>query len=212
MLHPMEVFVKPRTVTTLVFSAMLALVAAMPAAAQSQDNVPAAPAFQINASFLPDQTPPAAGEAISFDDQARGAAPTTHTMGDRQIFVRVEGGLVFCCSNTGFMVGVGVSGQPKSVKNLEVAGDFGFGRLFGTNLIYIAADGLYDFHMKGHDAMPYAGAGLGIVHAGGVTKTAFQILGGVQLPVTGPHVARVEVRFIFFSAATTTLLLGSYSF
>jgi opacity protein-like surface antigen len=209
----MEVIVKSKLVMMAALSSMLALAAA-PAAAQAPDNAaaPAAPVFQINASFLPDQTPTAAGEAISFDDQARGAAPKTHAMGDRQIFVRVEGGLVFCCSSTGFMVGVGVSGQPKSVKNLEIAGDFGFGRLFGTNLIYIAADGLYDFHMEGHDAMPYAGAGLGIVHAAGVTKTAFQILGGVQLPVTGPHVARVEVRFVFFSAATTTLLLGSYSF
>ena len=209
----MEVFVKSKLVMTAAFSTMLALAAA-PAMAQAPDDAaaPAVPAFQIHASFLPDPTPPAAGDAVSFDDQARGAAPTTHTMGDRQIFVRVEGGLVFCCSNTGFMVGVAVSAQPKSFKNIEVAGDVGFGRLFSTNLIYFSGNGLYDFHLSGHDAMPFAGGGLGITHAGGATKTAFQILGGVQLPVSGPHVARVEVRWVFYSFATTTLLLGSYSF
>jgi opacity protein-like surface antigen len=205
----MEVFVTSKLVMTAAFSAMLALAAA-PAAAQTQDDAaaPAAPVFQINASFLP-EAPPTPADDISFDAQA---APKTHTFGDRQVFVRVEGGLVFCCGSTGFAVGVGASFQPKSVKNLEVAGDFDFGRLFGTNLIYIAVDGLYDFHLKGHDAMPYAGAGLGIAHADGATKTAFQILGGIQLPVSGPHVARVEVRWLFISFSTTTLLLGSYSF
>jgi len=200
--------VKSKLVMTAAFSMMLALAAA-PAAAQTQDDAaaPAAPVFQINASFLPD-APATPASDVSFDAQA---APTTHTMGDRQVFVRVEGGLVFCCSNTGFTVGVGASFQPKSVKNLEVAGDVAFGRLFSTNLIYISVDGLYDFHIEGHDAMPYAGAGLGIAHAGGVTNTSFQILGGVQLPVSGPHVARVEVRFLF-TTLTTTLLLGSYSF
>jgi len=196
-------------VMTAAFGMMLAL-AASPAAAQTQDDaaVPAAPVFQINASFLP-VVPATPSDDISFDAQA---APKTHTFGDRQVFVRVEGGLVFCCGSTGFAVGVGASFQPKSVKNLEVAGDFDFGRLFGTNLIYIAVDGLYDFHIKGHEAMPYAGAGLGIAHADAATKTAFQILGGVQLPVSGPHVVRVEVRWLFISFSTTTLLLGSYSF
>lgn len=204
----MEVFVKSKLVMTAAFSTMLALAA--PAAAQTQDNAaaPAAPAFQINASFLPD-APATPADDISFDAQA---APKTHSFGDRQVFVRVEGGLVFCCGSTGFAVGVGASFQPKSVKNLEVAGDFDFGRLFATNLIYIAVDGLYDFHLKGHDAMPYAGAGLGIAHAAAATKAAFQILGGIQLPVSGPHVVRVEVRWLFISFSTTTLLLGSYSF
>ena len=203
---------KSKLVMTAAFSMMLALAA--PAVAQTQDDAaaPAAPVFQINASFLPDQTVPAAGDGISFDDQARGGAPTTHKFGDRQVFVRVEGGFVFCCGSTGFGVGIGASFQPQSVKNLEVAGDVDFGRLFGANFFYIAVDGLYDFHIKGHDAMPYAGAGLGIAHGSGVTNTAFQILGGVQLPVSGPHAVRVEVRWLFISFQTTTFLLGSYSF
>jgi hypothetical protein len=209
----MEVFVKSKLVMTAAFSTMLALAAA-PAMAQAPDDAaaPAVPAFQIHASFLPDAPPPAAGDGITFDDQARGAAPTTHTMGDRQIFVRVEGGLVFCCGSTGFGVGIGASFQPQSVKNLEVAGDFMFGRLFSANFIYISVDGLYDFHIQGHDAMPYAGAGLGITHQTGFTNTSFQIMGGVQLPVNGPHAVRVEIRWLFTTGATTTLLLGSYSF
>jgi opacity protein-like surface antigen len=205
----MEVLVKSKLVMTAALSTMLAL-AAVPAAAQTQDAAaaPAAPVFQINASFLPN-APATSTDDVSFDAQA---APKTHTMGDRQVFVRVEGGFVFCCGSTGFMVGVGASFQPKSVKNLEVAGDFAFGRLFASNLIYVSVNGLYDFHVKGHDAMPYAGAGLGIAHVPGSTQTSFQILGGIQLPVSGPHVARVEIRWLFTTGATTTLLLGSYSF
>jgi opacity protein-like surface antigen len=209
----MEVLVKSTIVKSVVFSAVLALAAAVPAAAQVQDEAPgpAAPAFQINASFLPDQTPPAAGDAISFDDQARGATPTTHSMGDRQVFVRVEGGLVFCCSNTGFVVGVSVSAQPKSVNNLEIAGGVGFGRFAGFTFLSIGVDGLYDFHMAGHDAMPFAGGGLGITHFAAGTNTSFELVGGVQLPVNGPHVVRVEVKFLF-TTLTTTLLLANYSF
>jgi hypothetical protein len=146
---------------------------------------------------------------LSFDEQA---APKTHTMmGDRQVFVRLEGGLVFCCSNTGFLVGVGVSAMPKSVKNLEIAGSFGIGRFAGFNFFSFSGDGLYDFHLNGHEAMPFAGAGLGIRHAAGSTNAAFELAGGVQMPIQGPHVVRFEVKFLF-TALTTTILLVSYSF
>lgn len=192
-------------------AAVTVLVTAMPAAAQSQDQttVPPVPQFQVAASFLPDASAPAA-DTTTFDDQA---GPKTHTMGDRQVFVRIDGGLIFCCSNTGFVVGVTVSAQPKSVKNLEVEGGFGLGRFDGVNLFDFSADGLYDFHIQGQGMMPFAGAGLGVTHFGdnGGTHAGFELLGGVQLPVSGPHVVRVEVKFLFTSV-TSTLLLGSYSF
>jgi hypothetical protein len=196
---------------SVVFSAILAFSAAVPAAAQVQDEstAPPAPAFQINASFLPEAPAPATTtDDLSFDGQA---APRTHSMGDRQVFVRLEGGLVFCCSNTGFLVGVGVSAMPKSVKNLEIAGSFGIGRFAGFNFFSFSADGLYDFHLKGHEAMPFAGAGLGIRHADSNTNAAFELAGGVQMPIQGPHVVRFEVKFLF-TTLTTTILLASYSF
>jgi hypothetical protein len=196
---------------SVVFSALLALSAAVPAAAQGQDEspAPAAPAFQFNASFLPEAPAPATStDDLSFDEQA---APRTHSMGDRQVFVRLEGGLVFCCSNTGFLVGVGVSAMPKSVKNLEIAGSFGIGRFAGFNFFSFSGDGLYDFHLNGHEAMPFAGAGLGIRHISGNTSAALELAGGVQLPIQGPHVVRFEVKFLF-TTLTTTILLASYSF
>jgi hypothetical protein len=204
----MEVRVKSKVVMAVLLSTMLALAAA-PAAAQIQDDAaaPAAPVFQINASFLPD-APATPTNDVSFDDQA---SPKTHSMGDRQVFVRVDGGLVFCCSNTGFVVGISVSGQPKSVKNLEIEGGVGFGRFAGFNLLTISGAGLYDFHMQGHEAMPFAGAGLGITHFAHGTNSAFELIGGVQLPVSGPHVVRFEVKFLF-TTLTTTILLVNYSF
>jgi hypothetical protein len=197
-----------RTVTSVAFSTMLALAAATPAAAQSLDNTAPSPAFTINATFLPDAPATSTADA-SFDDQ--GGAPKTHSMGDRQVFLRLDGGLVFCCSNTGFVVGATVSAMPKSVNNIEIDGGFGIGRFAGRTFFSISADGAYDIHMQGHEAMPFVGAGLGIRHAAGATHAAFEILGGVQLPVQGPHVVRFTVKFLF-STLTTTVLLASYSF
>jgi hypothetical protein len=202
--------VNSTTAKSLVFSAILAL-SAVPAAAQVQDDsqAPPAPAFQINASFLPEAVATSTStDDWSFDAQA---TPKTHSFGDRQVFVRLEGGLVFCCSDTGFFVGVGVSAMPKSVKNLEIAGAFGIGRFAGFNFFSFSGDGLYDFHLKGHEAMPFAGAGLNIRHADGNTNAAFELAGGVQMPIQGPHVVRIEVKFLF-TTLTTTLLFASYSF
>jgi hypothetical protein len=197
-----------RTVTSVAFSTILALAAATPAAAQSQDSPSPSPAFAINATFLP-EAPATSASDLSFD--AQGGAPKTHSMGDRQVFLRVDGGLVFCCSNTGFVVGASVSAMPKSVKNLEIDGGFGIGRFASRTFFSISFDGAYDIHMQGHEAMPFVGAGLGIRHAASATNTAFEILGGVQLPVQGPHVVRVTVKFLF-ATLTSTVLLGSYSF
>jgi hypothetical protein len=199
---------KIRIVSSVAFSMMLALGAAIPAAAQSPDNTAPAPAFTINATFLPD-APVTSTDDVSFDEQA--GAPKTHAMGDRQVFLRLDGGLVFCCSHTGFVVGASVSAMPKSVKNIEIDGGFGIGRFAGRTFFSISADGAYDIHIQGHEAMPFIGAGFGIRHAAGATNAAFEILGGVQLPVQGPHVVRVSVKFLF-STLTTTVLLGSYSF
>lgn len=197
-----------RIVTSVVFSTMLALTAATPAAAQNQDTTSPTPAFAINATFLPD-APTTSTSDLSFDEQ--GGAPKTHSMGDRQVFLRVDGGLVFCCSNTGFVVGASVSAMPKSLKNVEIDGGVGFGRFASRTFFTISFDGAYDIHVQGHDAMPFVGAGLGIRHAASVTNTAFEILGGIQLPIEGPHVVRVSVKFLL-STLTTTVLFASYSF
>lgn len=181
---------------------------ALPAVAQSADPSPQpAPALTISGTFLPD-SPVASTSDNAVDDQGQ---PATHMVGNRPIIVRLDGGLVFCCSDTGFVVGATVAGQPRSVKNLEIEGSFGIGRFAGFSFLTFSIDGLYDFHMRGHQAMPFAGAGLGITHTDSVTNTAFEILGGIQLPVNGPHAVRFGVKFLF-TTLTTTILFVNYSF
>jgi opacity protein-like surface antigen len=195
------VSLSPKTVLA---SALLALATAAPAVAQ--DLAPP-PAFHVNASFDTDVTP----SSVPGAPDEQGAAPKTHAVGDRPVVLRVDGGLIFCCSNTGFVVGASASVMPPSLKNVEIAAGAGLGRFAGFTLFTISAEGLYDIHVNGHGAMPFVGAGLGIRHINSNTKAAFEIAAGVQLPVKGPHAVRVGVKFLF-SNPTTTLLLGSYSF
>lgn len=200
-----------KTLASLCVAAALALAVAVPAAAQTEDIASASALHVSVPSFVADSS--ASAEAapafdMSFGEEQR---PTTHTMGGRQVFVRAQAGLITGVGDTGFFVGVGVSGQPRSTRNVEIAGDFNFGRIAGENFLYFSVDGIYDFHMKGHDTMPYAGGGLVVAHSTGNTDTNLQILAGIQLPVTGPHVVRFEVRFLF-TEGSPVLLLGSFSF
>jgi hypothetical protein len=222
----MEVPVRNKAVIAALLGVGLMIVAAAPAAAQSNDSASmAAPsAIFLNVpSFLPNDTQAPAFDISTVGDPASldfsvdpdQATPTTHTMGGKTVFVRLVGGLVFCCSDTGFDVGVAVSGDPKSLKNVEIEGGFGFGRLGGDNFIYFGADGIYLFHLQNHDIVPYVGAGLGITHTSfdgiGNTETGFSLEGGIQLPVRGPHVVRVQISWVF-QTLTVTNLTVSYSF
>src|ERR1700733_1040420 len=215
----MEVPVRHKAAIASLLGVGLMIVVAAPAAAQSNDSAStAAPsAISLNVpSFLPTDA-----QAPAFDISAVGdpsldvnfdpdqATPTTHTMAGKTVYVRLAGGLLFCCTQTGFDIGVAVSGQPQSFKNVEIEGAFGFGRLGGANSVFFSAVGIYDFHLNGHQIVPYAGAGLGIFHASeagfGNTETGFELEGGVQLPVKGPHVVRVQIGWIFVTETVTNL-------
>jgi len=193
--------VKSKTVTSVVFSVVMALVAATPALAQAE-NQAAAPAFTINASFLPDAT---------SSDATMAQAPKTHQMGDRSVFIRLQGGLITGVGNTGFLIGLAAGDTLKQQRNVEIGGDFSFGRIASTNDLYISFNGLYDVHIKGHQAMPFLGGGVGINHVPNFTQTGLQLIAGLQLPVTGPHVVRFEVRFLLVTGSPV-LILGSFSF
>lgn len=190
------------------WTVVLALASASPAAAQQLAASPVP--FSVNATFDTSATASSAADTLAAADD-QGATPKTHTVDDRPVVFRVDGGLLFCCSNTGFVVGASASVMPKNLKNIEIAAGAGFGRFAGFTLFTIGVDGLYDIHLQGHAAMPFVGGGLGIRHINSNTKAGFELAGGVQLPVKGPHAIRVGVKFLF-SDVTTTLLLGSYSF
>jgi opacity protein-like surface antigen len=200
----LEVFVKSKMVMSAVFSAVMAVAATTPALAQTNDVQPT-PSFTIHGSFLPE-----ASGATLTTDQA-GAAPKTHQMGDRSVFLRLQGGLITGVGDTGFLVGLAAGDNLKQAKNVEIGGDFSFGRIAGENDLYISFNGLYDVHLKGHQVMPYLGGGIGINHVPNFTQTGLQLIAGIQLPVTGPHVVRFEVRFLLVDGSPV-LLLGSFSF
>ena len=191
--------------TSVVFSAVMAVAAAATPALAQSENQPAAPAFTINASFLPDATSPDTTMALAPQ------APKTHPMGDRSVFLRVQGGLITGVGDTGFLIGLAAGDTLKQQRNVEVGGDFSFGRIRSTNDLYISFNGLYDVHLKGHQAMPYIGGGVGINHVPNFTQTGLQLIAGLQLPVTGPHVVRFEVRFLLVTGSPV-LILGSFSF
>jgi len=141
------------------------------------------------------------------------AASPTHQVAGKQMMIMVQGGLVTCCGSTGFDVGVGAAFMPlKDNDKFEINGDFNFGRLFSTNLIYISFNGQYDFHLNNSKAVPFAGGGIGIAHTSGATNTAFQLLFGAQFEMSSGRAVRAQVRFLFTSGASTTLILGGFAF
>jgi hypothetical protein len=136
-------------------------------------------------------------------------AATAPAPGSTPIEIRGFVGGVFCCSESGFTVGVGVGARPFNNEKVEVTGDVGFMRLFGSNGVYFSGNGLYHFKTNEPNFNPYAGAGIGIIHIGDDTEARFQIVGGFEFNSARRHPVRPEVRFIFTEGDTTTILMVS---
>lgn len=126
------------------------------------------------------------------------------------ITVRAEGGVVFCCADTGFIAGANIGAAPQALEGVEVSGDAAVGRFGGFSLLYFSGDAVYARRVG--PVTPYGGGGIGIARTGGgPTNTGFQIVGGVQLPTEGRHRIRVEARFLFLPVVTT-FVMASVSF
>jgi hypothetical protein len=166
----------------------MSILAVAPAAAQSvTDSAPGAP-------------------RLSLDRDLFRAAPQG---GGTPIDLRVQAGGVFCCSEAGFILGGGIGARPFNNKRIEVVADLSFMRFGGGNGIYFSGDGLYHFSTDEPRFSPFAGAGLGILHANDHTEARFQIAGGVVINGTSPNPIRPEIRFVFTEDDVTTVLLVS---
>jgi hypothetical protein len=160
---------------------------------------------------------------VSFiDDQQRPATPASRpaakSTSDRQVFGRAQVGLVFTNGSTGVDFGAGITAQPftnqsnEALKRVEILVDGNFIRLGGYNYLYISGNGVYDFELANAKVTPYAGAGIGILHATGSTETRLQILGGIKVPMQNKMEFLGELRFLFTSYYLTTFLLGGIRF
>lgn len=203
-------------VSGILLGLLLVVGVAIPAAARGLDEATTATAAQ--ASFSTGVLAKALPADVSFladaDQQRAGAASAPqHQVGDKQAIFMVQGGLLFCCSNTGFVVGGGASVKPmKDNDKFEVGGDFNFARIYSSNGLYVSINGQYDIHLQDSKLLPFVGGGLGITHGSGFTDTNLQILGGVDFETGGGKALRAQVRFLFTPGAMTTILMIGYAF
>jgi len=203
----------------LALGSLLMVGAAVPAAAQGLSGATTATAvtatqvsFDASQYALPADLSFVA-DANADQGQRPGVGAPMHQVGSKQAMFMVQGGLLFCCSNTGFDVGVGASIKPmKDNDKFEVGGDVNFGRLYAVNALYISVSGQYDMHMQNSKAVPFVGGGLGVTHVTGATNTNPELLAGVDWETGGGKALRAQVRFIFTPGSTTTALLIGMAF
>ena len=136
-------------------------------------------------------------------------APAAVQGGDRPMILRVHAGGVFCCDSTGFIVGGGIGARPFNNQQVEVAGDFSFMRVEGSNGVYVSGNGYYHFKTSEPKFSPFAGAGLAILHIRDETEVRFQIAGGLELNADKANPIRPEIRFVFTEGDVTTVLMVS---
>lgn len=204
---------KTKTAMSVLFAAVFAAVMAAPAAAQTQDqNSAASTVVAANDAAPVSFDMPA---TVSFDTQAKPSP--THQMGGKQVTIDIQGGFVTGGGAHGLDVGVGASFLPmKDNDKFGIIVDGNFIHLsaggFSSNGIYISANGVYNIHMQNSKAKPFAGAGLAITHADSVTNTDLQILAGVGWALSSGREVNGQVRFVFISNDTTTVLLFGFAF
>lgn len=121
-------------------------------------------------------------------------------------------GIIDVASSTGMQLGVGVAGRPFNNGDIEVQVDGSFIRLGGGNGFGIAPSLLYNFKLDSEGFTPFAGAGLNIIGDSNDTDWAFQILGGVEVPLKSGQAFRGELRIGFFDGTRSLAVLGGLSF
>jgi len=166
----------------------------------------------LTAGVLAAATPAAAQIAVQ-GTQVKFDAVDVPAAAIRQSDVTLEWrgviGGVFLSGETGFMIGGGLGLRPFNNKKVEVATDLSFVRYSGTNGAYFSGNGLYHFSTNEPNFKPFAGAGLGLLNAGGNTSARFQIAGGAEFNAAKKHPIRPEIRFIFTEGDVTTILMVS---
>lgn len=114
--------------------------------------------------------------------------------------------------STGLQLGLGVAGRPFNNQEVEVQVDGSFIRINGSNGFGIAPSVLYNIDLDSEDFTPFVGAGLNIIGNSDNTDFAFQILGGLEIPLKSGQAFRGEIRLGFFDGSTALAILGGFSF
>jgi hypothetical protein len=191
-------------------AAMLMLVASTMAAPQ-----PAANASSVSPNFGIGHQVTFVSDDVPSLDQARppgSSASPTHQMHGKQVMVIAQAGIQFCCSTTGFMVGVGAAFMPIADNDkVEINADGNF-QHFGGNGFNISVNGQYDMHMSNSKMTPFFGGGLDIAHFPGSTNAGLQLLGGIQAEMSSGRAVRAQIRFAFVASVTVTELLFGFAF
>ena len=212
-------------VSGLLLGLALVATAAIPAAAQEVTGANAAMtvtttpvSFSVGDATSANFALPA---DVSFDAQAPRAggatAPPAHQMGGKQVTLVVQGGLI-SDFDTGVVVGVGGSFLPmKDNDKIEIIADANFVHFGGASGVYISGNGAYDVHLQNSKAVPFLGAGIGIVHASengfSNTNTNLQLLGGVKFETKSGRALEGQVRFVLGSNGDgATLVLVGFAF
>ena len=190
-------------------AAMLMLVASTIAAPQPATNdLSASPSLSMGHSvtFVTDEPDVFQGTKPATP---AGKPSPTHQAAGKSVTIMAQGGILFCCSYTGFAIGVGAAFTPMQTHDqFEINADFNFHRIASANGWDISFNGAYLFHLNNSKVKPFAGGGLVISHLNYNTNAAFQILGGVQTALASGRDLRFQIRFGFFSSTVTLLLIG----
>lgn len=115
-------------------------------------------------------------------------------------------------ASTGLQLGLGVAGRPFNDEDVEVQVDGSFIRIGGRNSFGIAPSVLYNIDLASEDFTPFVGAGLNVMVNSDNTDLAFQILGGLEIPLKSGQAFRGEIRIGFFDGSSALAVLGGFSF
>lgn len=114
--------------------------------------------------------------------------------------------------STGLQLGLGAAGRPFNNDDVEVQVDGSFIRIGGHSSFGIAPSVLYNIDLDSEDFTPFVGAGLNAMVNGDDSDLAFQILGGLEIPLKSGQAFRGEIRLGFFDGTSALAVLGGFSF
>lgn len=191
-------------------SLLLALVGALvstPALAQTAQPAPT----PVISNQVTRQQPSTPGRPWSRVDFLASAEQSGGGAAARGYALRPFIGIIDVSSSTGLQLGLGAAGKPFNNDDVEVQVDGSFIRIAGENGFGIAPSVLYNIDLTSESFTPFVGAGLNIVNIANDTDFAFQILGGLEIPLKSGQAFRGEIRIGFFES-TSLAILGGFSF
>jgi len=174
------------------------------------------------------------GNAVESVSAEAGAPPSKGRSGQTPLFLRFYVGVGSTADVTGVGLAGGVAARPFRRQNMEVEGDLSvfhysntvFGRDATANVVEFTGDFLYNFRLSRQKLVPFAGGGLVVGHGSGGVNHFFgegfdlgsagaagiDLVGGVQLPVSGETAFRGELHVHGYAGGSAVIVSGGLSF